>query len=89
MACGPWITRPAELTRRRALLAGAAWVAPAAWAQAQSCDKPLYLTFDTGHMEVAPWVAEVLAGQRADQGRRRQPGHALGAVVEGAGGRGA
>jgi peptidoglycan/xylan/chitin deacetylase (PgdA/CDA1 family) len=25
------------------------------------CDKPLYLTFDTGHMGVAPLVAEVLA----------------------------
>ena len=25
------------------------------------CNKPLYLTFDTGHMEVAPLVAEVLA----------------------------
>ncbi|AMO25567.1 peptidase A8 [Ramlibacter tataouinensis] len=58
------MTRPAELTRRRALLAGAAWLAPAAWAQTQGCDKPLYLTFDTGHMEVAPWVAEVLARQQ-------------------------
>jgi peptidoglycan/xylan/chitin deacetylase (PgdA/CDA1 family) len=28
--------------------------------RAQPCDKPLYLTFDTGHMEVAPLVAEVL-----------------------------
>lgn len=27
---------------------------------AQGCDKPVYLTFDTGHMEVAPLVAEVL-----------------------------
>ena len=26
-----------------------------------ACDKPLYLTFDTGHMGVAPLVAEVLA----------------------------
>ena len=25
------------------------------------CARPLYLTFDTGHMEVAPLVAEVLA----------------------------
>jgi peptidoglycan-N-acetylmuramic acid deacetylase len=24
------------------------------------CGKPLYLTFDTGHMGVAPWVAQVL-----------------------------
>jgi peptidoglycan/xylan/chitin deacetylase (PgdA/CDA1 family) len=26
----------------------------------QNCSKPLYLTFDTGHMEVAPLVADVL-----------------------------
>ena len=28
-----------------------------------ACDKPVYLTFDTGHMGVAPLVAEVLARQ--------------------------
>ena len=56
---------------RRASLAGV--VAPAllasaaiAWAQGApipqaTCDRPLYLTFDTGHMGVAPLVAEVLA----------------------------
>jgi peptidoglycan-N-acetylmuramic acid deacetylase len=27
---------------------------------APACDKPVYLTFDTGHMDVAPLVAEVL-----------------------------
>ncbi len=27
---------------------------------AQTCEKPLYLTFDTGHMAIAPLVAEVL-----------------------------
>lgn len=27
---------------------------------AKLCDKPVYLTFDTGHMEVAPLVAQVL-----------------------------
>ena len=26
----------------------------------QNCSKPLYLTFDTGHMEVAPLIADVL-----------------------------
>ena len=36
-------------------LAGAAGPAPAV------CDKPVYLTFDTGHMGVAPLVADVLA----------------------------
>jgi peptidoglycan-N-acetylmuramic acid deacetylase len=29
-----------------------------------ACDKPLYLTFDTGHMGVAPLVAEVLSRQQ-------------------------
>lgn len=28
------------------------------------CAKPLYLTFDTGHMEVAPLIAQVLARQQ-------------------------
>ncbi len=39
-----------------ALAAGAAMAAP-------PCDRPLYLTFDTGHMGVAPLVAEVLKRQ--------------------------
>ena len=30
---------------------------------AAPCDKPLYLTFDTGHMGVAPLIAEVLQRQ--------------------------
>jgi len=29
-----------------------------------ACMKPVYLTFDTGHMGVAPWVAEVLKRQQ-------------------------
>lgn len=33
-------------------------------AYAAACLKPLYLTFDTGHMEVAPLVAEVLKRQQ-------------------------
>ena len=28
------------------------------------CEKPLYLTWDTGHMEIAPMVAEVLQRQQ-------------------------
>lgn len=32
----------------------------AAGSAAAACDKPVYLTFDTGHMGVAPLVAEVL-----------------------------
>ncbi|MFM2238993.1 MAG: hypothetical protein RJA69_367 [Pseudomonadota bacterium] len=33
---------------------------PATPASAASCQKPVYLTFDTGHMGVAPLIAEVL-----------------------------
>ena len=31
---------------------------------AAACDKPVYLTFDTGHMAVAPLVADVLRRQQ-------------------------
>jgi len=34
--------------------------AAVAGAPAAACDKPVYLTFDTGHMGVAPLIAEVL-----------------------------
>lgn len=61
MASGRWITLPAK-GLGGALLALA--VAVAAAAEPQPCDKPLYLTFDTGHMAVAPLVAEVLARQQ-------------------------
>jgi peptidoglycan/xylan/chitin deacetylase (PgdA/CDA1 family) len=40
-------------------LGGAAAAAGAS--PAQRCERPVYLTFDTGHMGVAPLVAEVLA----------------------------
>lgn len=33
-------------------------------AQMPACTKPVYLTFDTGHMEIAPLVAEVLRRQQ-------------------------
>jgi peptidoglycan/xylan/chitin deacetylase (PgdA/CDA1 family) len=38
---------------------------PGAWAAqgAATCEKPVYLTFDTGHMGVAPLVADVLKRQ--------------------------
>ena len=40
-------------------------VAGFAWAQAPaSCDKPIYLTFDSGSMDVAPLVAVVLQRQQ-------------------------
>ena len=66
MVSGHWITRRAEMHRRvrPALLVGfLALGLGLAQAQTAVCDKPLYLTFDTGHMEVAPLVADVLARQ--------------------------
>ena len=64
--------RPAFARMARAGLVGAIVLAglvhaPAGWAQGSAkdrCAKPLYLTFDTGHMEVAPLVAEVLNRQK-------------------------
>jgi peptidoglycan/xylan/chitin deacetylase (PgdA/CDA1 family) len=35
------------------------------WAKVEKrCDKPVYLTFDTGHMDIAPLVADVLQRQQ-------------------------
>ena len=34
---------------------------PASSVAPSACERPVYLTFDTGHMQVAPLVAEVLA----------------------------
>lgn len=48
-----------------ALLAGLPLAAAPGAAHAQArCERPLYLTFDTGHMEVAPLVAQVLQRQQ-------------------------
>ena len=44
------------------LLVGAA--TPATTPAAPPCERPVYLSFDTGHMGVAPLVAEVLARQQ-------------------------
>ena len=33
-------------------------------AQSAACTQPVYLTFDTGHMGVAPWIAQVLKRQQ-------------------------
>ena len=44
--------------------ADALWLAAALALPAQACDKPVYLTFDTGHMGVAPLIAEVLQRQQ-------------------------
>ena len=61
MASGRWTTRLAEAGL--ALACGLLAAAPAV-AQApvpQDCTKPVYLTLDTGHMGVAPLIAQVLA----------------------------
>ncbi|MGZ5887968.1 MAG: polysaccharide deacetylase family protein [Ramlibacter sp.] len=63
MASGRWTTRRAERRRLGAGILSLLAVA-ALPAQAADCGKPVYLTFDTGHMEVAPLVAEVLARQQ-------------------------
>ena len=64
MASGHWITRRAEMARL-GIAVSAVWLAfGACAAQASACDKPVYLTLDTGHMEVAPLVADVLARQQ-------------------------
>lgn len=81
--------RPASSRRRlaawAALLCLCGPVAAQPPVQALVCDKPVYLTFDTGHMGVAPLVAEVLQRQRvrvtffaADE-RTRQGDGSLGA----------
>lgn len=51
MVSGRWTTR---------LASAAAGLLLAGGAQAQACSKPVYLTLDTGHMEVAPLIADVL-----------------------------
>jgi peptidoglycan/xylan/chitin deacetylase (PgdA/CDA1 family) len=60
MVFGRWTTLPGF---KALLVAGSAGLV-CSCPQAQSCnkalDKPLYLTFDTGHMAVAPLIAEVL-----------------------------
>ena len=71
MASGRWTTRLAEAVRQRLLRAGLGLavlgaglsaIGPSrAAAPAAGCDKPVYLTFDTGHMGVAPLIADVLA----------------------------
>jgi peptidoglycan/xylan/chitin deacetylase (PgdA/CDA1 family) len=69
MASGRWITRRAERLARGALALGllvGALPLRAAGCSAPSSDvkaKPIYLSFDTGHMAVAPLIADVLKRQ--------------------------
>ena len=55
---------PADFARRRLLAAVLAVPAGAAAATPAACGKPVYLTFDTGHMGVAPLVAQVLRDEQ-------------------------
>jgi len=66
MGCGPLTTRRADPVRRwSGRVAGPLLMLAFGAAQAAgSCAKPLYLTFDTGHMGVAPLIAEVLKRQQ-------------------------
>ena len=69
MAFGPWITRHANFLAIILIAACARETGAADLINAkietqtghQSSCKPVYLTLDTGHMEVAPFMAEVLA----------------------------
>lgn len=61
MVSGRWTTRRAEAI---AIVLIAASPVSIGAEGPNDCRKPLYLTFDTGHMEVAPLVAEVLARQQ-------------------------
>ena len=49
--------------KRFAIVLVATYLASAGAMAQKSCDRPLYLTLDTGHMEVAPLMAEVLKRQ--------------------------
>ena len=66
MAFGLWITRRADMLAHAVGLVVLAGFAPALWAggcavsPSGAADKPIYLTFDTGHMAVAPLIADVL-----------------------------
>ena len=63
MVSGLWITRPGSRASRSGL-AASGFLATALFASPvlaqKSCDQPLYLTFDTGHMGTAPLIADVL-----------------------------
>lgn len=53
---------PSSASAKLALACATAFACLGAAAQG-ACEKPVYLTFDTGHMGIAPLVAEVLARQ--------------------------
>ena len=62
MVSGRWTTQPAKVVFATVLIAACAHSISAS--SQKPCEKPLYLTFDTGHMGIAPLVAEVLHRQQ-------------------------
>ena len=65
MESGRLITRRARALKTLTLAATlCAAVLPPLNAQAAGCASPLYLTLDTGHMQVAPLIADVLKRQQ-------------------------
>ena len=62
MAFGLWTTQPVKYAVATVLIAASA-VSISATAE-KPCEKPVYLTFDTGHMGIAPLVADVLNRQQ-------------------------
>ena len=66
MVCANLISSPGSKLPsfwRIAILIAAVYAYPTGATALNACEKPLYLTFDTGHMGVAPLVAEVLKRQ--------------------------
>lgn len=64
MVSGPWITSRADRALRGAIAAVSLALSATAATGGPSCDKPVYLTLDTGHMGVAPLIADVLQRQQ-------------------------
>ena len=62
MAFGHWTTHPVKYVVATVLIAASAGSISAT--APKPCEKPLYLTFDTGHMGVAPLIADVLNRQQ-------------------------
>jgi len=58
-------SRRAGVAAAASMVVLAAALSPGAWAATDpaACEKPVYLTFDTGHMGIAPLVADVLKRQ--------------------------
>src|SRR5664279_3966446 len=66
MAFGHWTMWPANrlpMSIRFTIIFIAACAYSAGASAVNGCDKPVYLTFDTGHMDIAPLVADVLKRQ--------------------------